>query len=87
MFFHYLSFNFLAKSLHLVSLWNGGDRLRLFKADLQEEGSFDEAVDGCDGVFHVAASMQFKIMETNNIGIAIWNIFKRLPLTTELAFQ
>ncbi|PPD82539.1 hypothetical protein GOBAR_DD20525 [Gossypium barbadense] len=47
------------KALHLLQLWNGGDRLRLFKADLLEEGSFDEAVKGCNGVFHVAASMEF----------------------------
>ncbi|TKY48995.1 Dihydroflavonol-4-reductase protein [Spatholobus suberectus] len=55
------------KSLHLLSLWTGGDRLRIFKADLNEEGSFDEAVKGCDGVFHVAASMQFNVAEKENI--------------------
>ncbi|KAL0362771.1 UNVERIFIED_CONTAM: Calcium/calmodulin-regulated receptor-like kinase [Sesamum calycinum] len=37
------------------------DRLRLFRADLLEDGSFDEAVIGCDGVFHVAASMEFGV--------------------------
>ncbi|XP_024161162.1 putative anthocyanidin reductase [Rosa chinensis] len=56
-----------AKCLHLLSLWAGTDRLRLFRADLQEEGSFDEAVKGCDGVFHVAASMQFSIPVEENI--------------------
>eukprot|EP00252_Welwitschia_mirabilis_P008226 TRINITY_DN1996_c0_g1_i1.p1 TRINITY_DN1996_c0_g1~~TRINITY_DN1996_c0_g1_i1.p1 ORF type:complete len:288 (+),score=10.54 TRINITY_DN1996_c0_g1_i1:441-1304(+) len=30
-------------------------RLRIFKADLCEEGSFDAAVAGCQGLFHVAA--------------------------------
>ncbi|XP_050216871.1 putative anthocyanidin reductase [Mercurialis annua] len=54
-----------AKSLHLLSQWSGVDRLRLFKADLQEEGSFDEPVKGCHGVFHVAASMEFG-SETNS---------------------
>ncbi|KAE9621073.1 hypothetical protein Lal_00018966 [Lupinus albus] len=49
------------KSTHLLSLWAGGERLRLFKADLNEEGSFDEAIKGCDGVFHVAASMKFNV--------------------------
>jgi nucleoside-diphosphate-sugar epimerase len=49
-------------------LWKGGDQLRFFRADLHEEGSFDEAVKGCDGVFHVAASMQFNINEKENIG-------------------
>ncbi|XP_027355906.1 putative anthocyanidin reductase [Abrus precatorius] len=55
-----------AKSLHLLSLWKGGDKLRFFQADLHEEGSFDEAVKGCDGVFHVAASMEFNVSEKEN---------------------
>ncbi|XP_061341828.1 putative anthocyanidin reductase [Gastrolobium bilobum] len=55
------------KSLHFLSLWTGVDRLRIFKADLNEEGSFDEAVKGCDGVFHVAASMEFSVVAKENI--------------------
>ncbi|KAA8523747.1 hypothetical protein F0562_010170 [Nyssa sinensis] len=55
-----------AKSVHLLKLWGCGDQLRLFTADLQEEGSFDEAVKGCNGVFHVAASMEFRIPTTEN---------------------
>ncbi|XP_020235266.1 putative anthocyanidin reductase [Cajanus cajan] len=55
------------KSLHFLPLWKGNDRLRIFKADLNEEGSFDEAVKGCDGVFHVAASKEYKVDETENI--------------------
>ncbi|CAH9107961.1 unnamed protein product [Cuscuta epithymum] len=51
------------KALHLLKL---SDRLKLFKADLNEEGSFDEAVRGCDGVFHVAASMEFGLQEKHN---------------------
>lgn len=31
------------------------DRLKLIKADLIVEGSFDQAVDGVDGVFHTAS--------------------------------
>ena len=31
------------------------ERLNLFKADLLDEGSFDAAVDGCEGVFHTAS--------------------------------
>lgn len=31
------------------------ERLKIVKADLMEEGSFDEAVDGVDGVFHTAS--------------------------------
>ncbi|KAK7342570.1 hypothetical protein VNO80_25525 [Phaseolus coccineus] len=56
-----------AKSLHLLSMWKGGgDQLRFFQADLNEEGSFDEAVKGCVGVFHVAASMEFTVSEKEN---------------------
>ncbi|XP_065862234.1 dihydroflavonol 4-reductase isoform X1 [Euphorbia lathyris] len=47
----------------LLSLWDGGKKLRVFKADLEEEGSFDEAVKGCHGVFHVAASMEFSTID------------------------
>ncbi|KAL5802647.1 hypothetical protein ACOSQ4_030952 [Xanthoceras sorbifolium] len=56
-----------AKMLHIFSQWTGNDRLRLFQADLQVEGSFDEAVKGCNGVFHVAASMEFDIHVKENI--------------------
>ncbi|XP_021841632.1 tetraketide alpha-pyrone reductase 2 [Spinacia oleracea] len=31
------------------------EKLRIIKADLMEEGSFDEAIQGVDGVFHAAA--------------------------------
>ncbi|KAL5709403.1 hypothetical protein ACHQM5_020099 [Ranunculus cassubicifolius] len=43
------------KTEHLRSLAGADDRLNLFKANLLEEGSFDEIVDGCDGVFHTAS--------------------------------
>ncbi|KAK3040253.1 hypothetical protein RJ639_028168 [Escallonia herrerae] len=56
-----------AKCLHLLSLAGGDVRLMLFKADLHQEGSFDEAVRGCDGVFHVAASMEFSVPEKENV--------------------
>lgn len=39
-------------------LWemNGAkERLKVFKADLLVEGSFDEAIQGADGVFHTAS--------------------------------
>lgn len=41
----------------------------MFRANLQEEGSFDEAVKGCSGVFHVAASMEFEVRANEDIGI------------------
>ncbi|CAL5405694.1 unnamed protein product [Camellia sinensis] len=56
-----------AKTLHLLPLWGGGDRLRVFRADLHKEGSFNEAVQGCSGVFHVAASMEFEVPAKEDI--------------------
>lgn len=55
------------KASHFVELWKGKDRLSLFRADLLEDGSFDEAVKGCDGVFHVSASMEFGVPASQNI--------------------
>ncbi|GER43187.1 NAD(P)-binding Rossmann-fold superfamily protein [Striga asiatica] len=49
------------KATGLLQWWQGGARLSLFRADLHENGSFDDAVRGCDGVFHVAASMEFDV--------------------------
>ncbi|KAL4360852.1 hypothetical protein GQ457_04G033020 [Hibiscus cannabinus] len=43
------------KTEHLVSLDGAKERLRLFKAELLEEGCFDSIVDGCQGVFHTAS--------------------------------
>ncbi|XP_058072917.1 anthocyanidin reductase ((2S)-flavan-3-ol-forming)-like isoform X2 [Magnolia sinica] len=47
------------KVSHLLNLQVLGD-LKLFKADLMEEDSFDDAINGCDFVFHVATSMNFE---------------------------
>lgn len=62
---------FPEKSFHLLNQWESKEQLRLFRADLQEDGSFDEAVRGCDGVFHVAASMEFGVPASESAG----NIF------------
>ncbi|KAG5547521.1 hypothetical protein RHGRI_013271 [Rhododendron griersonianum] len=40
---------------HLWRLEGAKERLRLARADLMEEGSFDDAIMGCDGVFHSAS--------------------------------
>ncbi|GLJ27294.1 hypothetical protein SUGI_0535730 [Cryptomeria japonica] len=45
------------KSGPLLDLAGAKDRLKLFSADLLKEGSFDSAVEGCEGVFHVAGPM------------------------------
>ncbi|KAL2456315.1 Tetraketide alpha-pyrone reductase 1 [Forsythia ovata] len=40
---------------HLWRLEGAKERLRLVRGDLMVEGSFEEAVMGCDGVFHTAS--------------------------------
>ena len=39
----------------MLALEGAKERLQLFKANLLEEGSFDSAIDGCQGVFHTAS--------------------------------
>ncbi|KAL5789057.1 hypothetical protein ACOSP7_006006 [Xanthoceras sorbifolium] len=43
------------KLAHLWKLEGAKERLKLVRADLMEEGSFDEAIKGCQGVFHTAS--------------------------------
>ncbi|XP_010432286.1 PREDICTED: tetraketide alpha-pyrone reductase 1-like [Camelina sativa] len=43
------------KLAHLWKLEGAKERLRLVKADLVEDGSFDNAIMGCQGVFHTAS--------------------------------
>jgi hypothetical protein len=49
----------MEKNSHLKDLQALGP-LEVFRADLQEEGSFDDAVAGCDYVFLVAAPVNLK---------------------------
>lgn len=46
---------------HLVALDGAKERLHLFEADLLDEGSFDSAIDGCDGVFHTASPVKLHV--------------------------
>jgi hypothetical protein len=50
----------LKKVKHLIELPKASTHLTLWKADLSDEGSFDEAIKGCSGVFHVATPMDFE---------------------------
>ncbi|KAK1429494.1 hypothetical protein QVD17_11703 [Tagetes erecta] len=43
------------KTKHLLALDGAKEKLHLFEADLLKDGSFDGAVEGCDGVFHCAS--------------------------------
>nr|ABK26123.1 unknown [Picea sitchensis]ABR17284.1 unknown [Picea sitchensis] len=54
------------KTKHLLDLPGANERLTLWKADLDDEGSFDAAVDGCEGVFHVATPMDFESEDPEN---------------------
>lgn len=64
MSFNILNFVWLTANLkkvkHLVELPKADTHLTLWKADLSEEGSFNEAIKGCTGVFHVATPMDFE---------------------------
>ncbi|KAM6570074.1 hypothetical protein CsatB_018059 [Cannabis sativa] len=56
----------LKKVKHLVELPKAETNLTLWKADLSEEGSFHEAIKGCNGVFHVATPMDFESKDPEN---------------------
>ncbi|KNA11909.1 hypothetical protein SOVF_130810 [Spinacia oleracea] len=53
------SLNDPTKTEHLLALDGAEQRLHLFEANLVEEGSFDSAIHGCDGVFHTATPLIF----------------------------
>lgn len=54
------------KVKHLLDLPKAETHLTLWKADLADEGSFDEAIKGCTGVFHVATPMDFESKDPEN---------------------
>nr|UZS59160.1 dihydroflavonol 4-reductase [Zanthoxylum bungeanum] len=54
------------KVKHLLELPRANNHLTLWKADLAEEGSFDEPIRGCSGVFHVATPMDFDSKDPEN---------------------
>ncbi|CAA7037062.1 unnamed protein product [Microthlaspi erraticum] len=51
------------KTEHLLALDGAKERLKLFKADLLEECSFEEAIKGCDAVFHTASPVKFDVKD------------------------
>ena len=57
-FFPLVSGN-VEKTKPLLELPGAKERLSIWRADLSEEGSFDAAIAGCTGVFHVATPMDF----------------------------
>ncbi|KAJ4977337.1 hypothetical protein NE237_002443 [Protea cynaroides] len=53
------------KISHLLELQNSGD-LKIFQADLTDEGIFDVPVSGCDLVFHLATPVNFTSQDPEN---------------------
>lgn len=47
------------KVKHLLELPKASTHLSLWRGELAEEGSFDHAIQGCSGVFHVATPTDF----------------------------
>nr|AAB94015.1 NADPH-dependent reductase A1-b [Sorghum bicolor] len=56
----------VVKTKPLLDLPGATERLSLWKADLAVEGSFDDAIRGCTGVFHVATPMDFESKDPEN---------------------
>jgi bifunctional dihydroflavonol 4-reductase/flavanone 4-reductase len=68
-----------AKTGPLLSLPGAAERLKLFQADLSEEGAFDSAVEGCEGVFDVASPMDFsKLSEDDYVQPALKGVLNVL---------
>ncbi|KAL5772606.1 hypothetical protein ACOSQ2_012530 [Xanthoceras sorbifolium] len=53
------------KISHLIELQELGE-LKIFRADLTDEGSFDAPVEGCDIVFHVATPVNYASKDPEN---------------------
>ncbi|KAK8474835.1 hypothetical protein V6N11_069637 [Hibiscus sabdariffa] len=51
------------KTQHLLALEGADSRLKLLKANLLEEGSFDTVVEGCEGVFHTASPFYHDVVD------------------------
>ncbi|KAL5704685.1 alcohol dehydrogenase (NADP(+)) [Ranunculus cassubicifolius] len=56
----------MKKVSHLLDLPSAKTNLTLWKADLAVEGSYDEAIQGCTGVFHMATPMDFESKDPEN---------------------
>lgn len=51
------------KTEHLLALDGAKERLHLFEANLLQDGSFDYAIDGCEGVFHTASPVTYDVKD------------------------
>ncbi|XP_074355332.1 dihydroflavonol 4-reductase-like [Apium graveolens] len=57
------------KVKHLSELPNANTHLTLWKADLAEESSYDDAFHGCEGVFHMASPMELLVHDQATVYI------------------
>lgn len=55
----------------MLELPKAETHLTLWKADLAYEGSFNEAIKGCTGVFHVATPMDFETKDPEVFALSI----------------
>ncbi|KAL6578869.1 hypothetical protein OROMI_009085 [Orobanche minor] len=51
----------------LTNLPGASEKLKIFNADLDDPESFNEAIEGCVGIFHTAASVDFEEKEAEEI--------------------
>ncbi|KAL6518447.1 hypothetical protein OROGR_018949 [Orobanche gracilis] len=56
----------MEKVKHLLELPKADTNLTLWKADMNIPGSYDEAIQGCEGVFHMATPMDFESHDPEN---------------------
>ena len=66
------------KTKHLLDLPGANEKLTLWKADLDDEGSFDPAFDGSERVFHVTTpSLPHLDISTcrNDVISTWWNFY------------
>ncbi|KAH7841045.1 hypothetical protein Vadar_024903 [Vaccinium darrowii] len=61
----------------LWELSGAKERLKIFKADLMEERSFDQAIEGVDGVFHTASPVLVPYDQNIQAKFS-WNLFETL---------
>lgn len=51
----------------LTNLPGASEKLKIFNADLSKPESFNEAIEGCVGIFHTATPMDFTVSEPEEI--------------------
>ncbi|OVA18756.1 NAD-dependent epimerase/dehydratase [Macleaya cordata] len=56
----------IEKTKHLLDIPGAKKRLTIWKADLEDEGSFDEVIEGSNCVFHLATPMDFESTDPEN---------------------